>query len=276
MTKNNFDLDYKKLKIDDGWGGFGGMNGTLIGDSNAIQHYAVEYREKVKDVYKRKNASEKTKKEASNIDFKMQDLFLEGMDLNYLTKDYTIKKEKKVNMFSLSHGRRQFTPHYYYEEKIKYRLDKNGRIIKNYPGISKIKYFFIAEVITYSHLPETFDKDPFSDKNDNFKKLIIDHLNPNKNEWKHLLDLEIPSGRLKICDKSYYRDQWDSLEQARYCNVFETNKKMKVFYVISNRKKLLEDYNIQTSKYDLIDKEKLNYENKTLPNDKIYHGIILY
>ena len=25
-----------------------------------------------------------------------------------------------------------------------------------------------------------------------------------------------------------------------------------------------------------IDKEKLNYENKTLPNDKIYHGIILY
>jgi len=266
-----FDLDYKKLKIDDGWGGIGGMAGTVFGDSMTIQQYANTWNDKANKILERKNASEEVKKDASDLDGKLFDLFDEGLDLYQL-----IKTKKKINLFSMAWRARTFIPHYYYEEEIIYRYDKNGRVIKNYPGFSKIKYFFIAEAITHSALPlEVSGKDLFSDDNDNFKKLIIDHLDPNKTEWKHLADLEIPSGRFYVCDKSYYKDRWKNLEAAKDMNVFITNKKMKIFSVITDRKKLLENYNSQTPKDKLIDEKHLQYENGTLPKDKIFHGIMI-
>lgn len=266
-----FNLDHKNLKIDDGWGG---NKDILFGDSKVIQAHANSWN----DTFNNKNTSKEAKKKASEVRNKIQELFLEGLDLKTL-----IEAKKKISIFSLRWESRMLIPHYYYEE---------GK---------KIKYFFIAEAITYPTLPIVFDENPFSNENDNFKKKIIENLDPNKNEWRHLADLEIPSGMFCVCDKSYYQDQQFNKDVDK--NIFNTIKKMKIYAVISDRKKLIEDYNGQMSEGKLIDEDygtkertlatvkkygldidekvlktkwsRPSFFNLTLPEEKIGHGIMI-
>ena len=83
---------------------------------------------------------------------------------------------------------------------------------------------------------------------------------------------------LMVCDKSYYRDRWKSKEAARELASFETSKKMKVYAIITDRKSLLKIYNSQSTENKLIDENDhvFKYANEDLPNDKVYHGIMLY
>ena len=138
-----FNLDQKKLKIDDGWGG---NKDILFGDAKVIQTYANSFN----DAFNNKNTSKEAKKKASEVIKKIDELFFEGLDLETL-----IEEEKKINIFSLSWKSRMLIPHYYYEED------------------AKIKYFFIAEAITCPTLPIVFGENPFSNENDNFKKKIL-------------------------------------------------------------------------------------------------------
>jgi hypothetical protein len=272
------DLDHKKFYIDGGWGlEPTGMKGTLFGDGLTIQGYAHDYKhvEKIADkITAKKNVSEKVRKEMSEIDKKLDGLFVDDeLDLHELIK----QKKKKTETFTLPSKGRWFTPHYFLVEKVIYAYDKNGRKIPSIPERLKIKYYFIADVITHLHLPIA-EKDPFNNKNEKFKKEILNHLDPRKTEWKYLLDLEIPMKSLMVCDKSYYRDRWKSKEAARELASFVTSKKMKVYAIITDRKSLLKIYNSQSTENKLIDENDhvFKYANEDLPNDKVYHGIMLY
>ena len=259
------DLDHKKFHIDGGWGiEPTGMKGTLFGNSLTIQGYAHDYKhvEKIADkISAKKNVSEKARKEMSEIDNKLDGFFVEDkLDLYELIK----QKKKKTETFTLSSKGRMLTPHFFFVEK-------------EMPRQLKIKYYFIADVITNILLPFS-DNDPFNNKNEEFKKEILNHIDPRKTEWKHLLDLEIPMETLMVCDKSYYRDRWKSKEAARELASFATSKKMKVYAIITDRKSLLKIYNSQSTENKLIDENDhvFKYANEDLPNDKVYHGIMLY
>ena len=268
------DLNYKKFDIEYGWGLEGtGMKGTYIGDSLNMQGYAHDYKtvEKIANkIMSKKKVSERVEKNMKELDAKLDNLFVEeSLDLNEQIKN----KTKKTSGFTLGNKGRRFTHHYAMVDKILYAFDKKGKKIKN-SGRIKIKYYFIPDVLTHLFLP--LDKDPFNNKNEKFKKGILKNLDPNKNEWQYLLDLEMPNS-MYVCDKSYYRERWNSLEAAKELDFFETKKKLKVYKIISNRESLLEVYNSQIKDAKLIDEKNFvfEYANEKLPKNKAFHGIMI-